>query len=150
MTKVLMVCLGNICRSPLAEAILRYKADPSKIEVDSAGTGSYHIGKQPCDNSIKIAKENLLDITNLIARKFEVADFDNFDVIFAMDTHNLETITAMAPDEKAKKKVKLLLDEVFPGEKMNVPDPYTSSYFAFKNIFLMLDEACEQVIVNYT
>ena len=150
MTKILMVCLGNICRSPLAEAILSFKVDPAKVLVDSAGTSNFHIGEKPCENSIKIATDNLLDITNLKARQFQVSDFDDFDFIFAMDTSNYKTLVSLAPTLKAKEKIKLLLDEVFPGENMNVPDPYQSSYFAFKNIYKMLDEACENIKTRYT
>lgn len=147
MTRILMVCLGNICRSPLAEGILQFKVDPSKIQVDSAGLGNYHVGELPDKRSIQVAKENLLDITNQRARQFELSDFDTYDWIYAMDTSNYDKLLALAPSEKAKTKVKLILDEVFPGDKLEVPDPYHSSVYAFRNVYKMLDEACE-VIAN--
>ena len=148
-TKILMVCLGNICRSPLAEGILRSKVDPGRVEVDSAGTQSYHTGEPPCEFSQKIARENGLDISGLRARAFEPADFDRFDLIYVMDRHNLDTLHARAPGDREKNKVKLILDEVFPGENMDVPDPYYSQYYAFKNIYKMLDEACKVIAQKY-
>jgi len=145
MTKILMVCLGNICRSPLAEGILKFKVDTTKIQVDSAGTGNFHIGEMPCENAIKVAKENLLDITDQRARQFKVSDFTTFDLIFSMDKHNYKKLIVLAPDDKAKAKVKLILNEVFPDEDMDVPDPYNSSFFAFRNVYRMLDEACDSI-----
>ena len=143
MTKILMVCLGNICRSPLAEGILKSKIPGSKITVDSAGTGAYHIDKKPDTRSIAIAKLNGLDITDQRARQFSVADFDNFDLIYAMDTANYKDILHLARNENDKLKVKLILNEVFPDENLDVPDPYHSGDFGFKNVYNMLDQACE-------
>jgi len=143
MTKVLMVCLGNICRSPLAEGILKSKTFLQNIEVDSAGTGNYHVGSLPDKRSIAIAKEYNLDITNQRARQFTVEDFDEFDVIYAMDNSNYRNIIRMARDEKDKKKVKLILNEVFPDENLDVPDPYTGGKHGFARVYVMLDQACE-------
>ncbi|SFS74894.1 low molecular weight protein-tyrosine-phosphatase [Lutibacter maritimus] len=143
MTKILMVCLGNICRSPLAEGILKSKVFSFKTFVDSAGTGAYHIGKKPDPRSISIANLNGLDITDQRARKFTVEDFDNFDLIYAMDNSNYQNIIDLARNENDKSKVKLILNEVFPGENLDVPDPYYGGDFGFKNVYKMLDEACE-------
>lgn len=150
MTKILMVCLGNICRSPLAEGILQFRVDSSKVVVDSAGLGNYHVGELPDDRSIQVAKENLLDITYQRARQFQLSDFETYDVIYAMDKQNLRQLLAMAPSKEAESKVKLILNEVFPGEDMDVPDPYHDSVFAFRNVYKMLDEACENIVKKFS
>ncbi|WP_026837916.1 low molecular weight protein-tyrosine-phosphatase [Gillisia sp. JM1] len=141
-TNVLMVCLGNICRSPLAEGILKSKTDPEKVYVDSAGTGDYHIGDLPDTRSIAIAKKHKLDITSQKGRQFGVQDFDQFHHIYVMDTFNYADVIALARNEEDKKKVKLILDEIFPGENVDVPDPYQGLAEGFKNVYKMLDEAC--------
>ena len=140
-----MVCLGNICRSPLAEGILKSKVYSFKVEVDSAGTGAYHVGKKPDPRSIAIAKLNGLDISNQRARQFTVADFDNFDTIYAMDTSNYRNILHLARNEEDKAKVKLILNEVFSDENLDVPDPYYGGDFGFKNVYNMLDQACNSI-----
>ncbi len=151
MTRILMVCLGNICRSPLAEGILQFKVDPSKIQVDSAGLGNYHVGELPDKRSIQVAGENLIDITDQRARYFEIADFEKYDVIYAMDRDNFKKLMELAPSEIAKMKVKLILTEVFPDENLDVPDPYHDSIYAFRNVYKMLDEACDSITkkLNY-
>lgn len=138
-----MVCLGNICRSPLAEGILQHKVDSSKVTVDSAGMGNYHVGELPDKRSIEVASENLIDLTDQRARHFTLSDFNTYDIIYAMDKSNYQQIIDLAPDDKAASKVKLILNEVFPEEDMGVPDPYYDSLFAFRNVFKMLDEACD-------
>ena len=140
-----MVCLGNICRSPLAEGILKSKVYSFKTFVDSAGTGGYHIGKKPDVRSIAIANLNGLDITDQRARKFTVEDYDNFDIIYAMDNSNFDDILSLARNDADKAKVKLILNEVFPYENLDVPDPYNRGDFGFKNVYKMLDEACEVI-----
>jgi len=147
MTKILMVCLGNICRSPLAEGILKSKLFTKEIIIDSAGTGSYHIGELPDSRSIAVAKENGIDITNQRAREFAVNDFDAFDYIYVMDAYNYDAVIKLARNEEDKLKVKLILNEVFPNEDLDVPDPYSGGDYGFKNVFKMLDEACS-VIAN--
>jgi|SRR5690554_4770493 len=142
-----MVCLGNICRSPLAEAILKSKVDSSKVIVDSAGTGSWHVGSKPDSRSIAVAKKNNLDITDQRGRQFSVSDFDEFDHIYVMDNSNKENVLDLAKNDEHRSKVKLILNEIFPGENVDVPDPYYGGDSGFDNVYKMLDEACE-VIAN--
>ncbi|WP_320814443.1 low molecular weight protein-tyrosine-phosphatase [Flavobacterium sp.] len=144
MTKILMVCLGNICRSPLAEGILRSKLS-SNFTVDSAGTGGWHTGELPDKRSIEIAKIKGIDITNQRGRKFTKNDFSEFDLIYAMDNSNLKDILQLAPDENAKKKVHLILNEIYPNENKDVPDPYYGLNDGFEKVYNMLDEACNSI-----
>jgi protein-tyrosine phosphatase len=140
-----MVCLGNICRSPLAEGILKTKVDASKVIVDSAGTGDWHVGNEPDKRSITVGKKYNIDITNQRGRQFSVKDFENFDIIYVMDNSNKENVLALAENNSQREKVKLILDEIFPGENVDVPDPYFGGNMGFENVFKMLDEACEQI-----
>ena len=144
-TKILMVCLGNICRSPLAEGILSEKLPSSKFKVDSAGTAGYHVGKKPDTRSIQVAQKNGIDITYQRGRQFNINDFSKFDLIYAMDFSVYKDIIDLAPDENSKNKVKMILNEVFPGENMDVPDPYYGSDFGFESVYKMLDQACEVI-----
>lgn len=141
--KILMVCLGNICRSPLAEGILASKLSGENFFVDSAGTAGYHIGSQPDKRSIAIAKTKGVDITYQRARQFQAKDFDEFDFIYAMDSSNYKDILKLAPNKESKAKVKMILNELFPGENVDVPDPYYGSENGFSTVFDMLDQACE-------
>jgi protein-tyrosine phosphatase len=143
MTKILMVCLGNICRSPLAEGILKSKLFRANVIIDSAGTGAYHIAEKPDSRSITIAKINGIDISNQRARKFLVEDFDKFDLIYVMDNANYRDVVSIARNEDDIAKVKMILNEVFPNENLDVPDPYLGGDYGFKNVFKMLDEACD-------
>lgn len=143
-TKILMVCLGNICRSPLAEGIMRSKLSED-FTVDSAGTGGWHAGELPDKRSIATAKNRGLDITNQRARQFKKNDFEIFDHIFVMDNSNYKDVLALAPNEEAKSKVKLILNEIFPNENVDVPDPYYGGQEGFENVFDMLDQACEEI-----
>jgi protein-tyrosine phosphatase len=148
MTKILMVCLGNICRSPLAEGILRSKLPENDFIIDSSGTGSYHLGNPPDSRSIKIADKYGLDITQQRGRQFTRHDFDNFDLIYVMDTSNYDHVMNLARNEEDKAKVKFILNEIYPGQNHDVPDPYTGTIHNFENVFKMLDEACEQIAQN--
>lgn len=144
-TKVLMVCLGNICRSPLAEGLLKSKVDTSQIYVTSAGTGSWHVGEQPDPRSIAVAKKNGIDITDQRGRQFKAADFNEFDHIFVMDNSNKANVLKLAKTDADTEKVQLILDEIFPGENVDVPDPYYGGDSGFDNVYDMLNEACEKI-----
>jgi protein-tyrosine phosphatase len=147
MIKVLMVCLGNICRSPLAEGILVSKVNEHEIFVDSAGTGAYHIGKLPDERSIEVARKYGIDITNQRARKFTIKDFDTFDYIYAMDESNYQNILMLARTKDDKYKVQLILNETHPTKNLAVPDPYYGGNQGFENVYTVLVEACE-IIAN--
>ncbi len=138
-----MVCLGNICRSPLAEGILRSKVNPEKVHVDSAGTGDYNIDIIPDPRSLAVAKLHGLDISLQRGRQFQAEDFDRFDLIYAMDHFNFEDVISLARNQTDKNKVHLILNEVFPGENVDVPDPYRGANPEFEKVFKMLEEACE-------
>lgn len=149
MVRVLMVCLGNICRSPLAEGVLKSKVNPKTIFVDSAGTGNYHIGGLPDKRSIAVAKKYHIDITDQSCRQFKVADFDDFDFIYVMDNSNKRDVLDLARDENDKAKVKMILNEVFPNENVDVPDPYYGGEFGFENIYKLLDKACSEIVKKF-
>ncbi|WP_405382449.1 low molecular weight protein-tyrosine-phosphatase [Maribacter sp. LLG6340-A2] len=139
---VLMVCLGNICRSPLAEGILKNKVNGFKIKVDSAGTAGYHIGNPPDPRSVKVAFDHGIDISTQRCRKFSVKDFDRFDLIYAMDKSNYGNIISLARNQSDASKVKLLLNEIDAKDR-EVPDPYYDSNDGFETVFQMIDQACE-------
>ena len=143
--KILMVCLGNICRSPLAEGILASKLPKDKFKVDSAGTGSWHIGRKPDERSISTAKKNKIDISHQKGRQFAVRDFDAFDYIYVMDNSNYNDVVFLAKNPEQRNKVQLILNELFPGENVDVPDPYYGLPNGFDNVYEMLDQACELI-----
>ncbi len=143
--KILMVCLGNICRSPLAEGILASKLPNDIFFVDSAGTGSWHVGHAPDKRSISTAKKNGLDICNQKGRQFQKTDFDTFDYIFVMDNSNYNDVIHLAQNQVQKEKVQLILNAIFPNENVDVPDPYYGVANGFDMVYEMLDEACEVI-----
>jgi protein-tyrosine phosphatase len=145
MVKVLMVCLGNICRSPLAEGILKSKVDQSNIFVDSAGTGGWHIGELPDSRSIEIAQQYQINISDQRCRKFKVNDFEDFDFIYVMDRSNLSDVLALAKTETHRKKVKMILNLKEEEGGKEVPDPYYGGERGFEKVFILLDEACEHI-----
>ncbi|MFB9111013.1 low molecular weight protein-tyrosine-phosphatase [Flavobacterium gyeonganense] len=141
--KILMVCLGNICRSPLAEGILASKLPKENFIVDSAGTGSWHVGHSPDKRSIAVAQKNGLCIDQQKGRQFKTADFDEFDYIYVMDNSNYRDIMHLAKTPEHKSKVNLILNELFPDENVDVPDPYYGVVNGFDNVYQMLDEVAE-------
>ena len=141
--KILMVCLGNICRSPLAEGILASKLPKNKFKVDSAGTGSWHVGHKPDDRSVAVAKKNKINISDQKGRQFRKSDFDSFDYIYVMDNSNYNDVIELAENQEQKQKVQLILDELFPNEKVDVPDPYFGLPNGFDIVYNMLDEVCD-------
>ena len=144
-TKVLMVCLGNICRSPLAEGILKSKLNTDNFEVDSAGTSATHAGELPDSRSIKVAQQNQIDISNQRSRPFNKSDFDEFDLIYVMDQQNYSNVVSLAKTEEHRKKVSLILNTIHPKTDAEVPDPYYGGQNGFKNVFSMLNEACKEI-----
>src|SRR5690606_11029405 len=139
--KILMVCLGNICRSPLAEGILKDKIDKDLILVDSAGTADYHIGKRPDYRSIAVAKKYGIDISGQRCRQITGKDLEKFDHIYAMDRQNYTDILALAKTKEERQKVKLLLQ---PADQ-EVPDPYYGDDDGFDEVFHLIDSACEMI-----
>lgn len=138
-----MVCLGNICRSPLAHGVMEHLAKSKGLDwyVDSAGTGNWHIGHAPDSRSITVAQSYGIDISGQRARQFQPADFDAFDRIFVMDHENLKNVYALAKSKEHTAKVSLLLgDEV-------VPDPYWDNAL-FDPVYQMIEQACQRIIAE--
>ena len=146
--KILMVCLGNICRSPLAEGILAHKTQHLDVTVESAGTAGYHIGKFPDKRSIEIANKYEIDISNQKARQFSRADFDEFDIIYAMDTNNFAHLTSLAENQNERDKIRMILNEIKPESFDSVPDPYYGGDNGFDIVYNMLDKACNKIITQ--
>lgn len=142
--KVLMVCLGNICRSPLAEGILLNKVDPGQVLVDSAGTGGWHVGNRPDSRSIAVAQKYGLDISSQRCRQFTVNDFNDFDLIYVMDHSNYQNVIAKARNATDTVKVKLLMSEINTND-IEVPDPYYDSENGFEKVYQMIDQACDKI-----
>ncbi len=141
-----MVCLGNICRSPLAEGILKNKTQNLDVYVDSAGTASYHVGNLPDSRSIEIANKNGIDLTDQRARQFSEKDFDDFDKIYAMDTNNYSNIISLARNQSDRDKVDVILNELTPKSYDSVPDPYYGAGDGFQVVYDMIDNACDAIV----
>ena len=146
--KILMVCLGNICRSPLAEGILLQKIKTAGLdwEVDSAGTNGFHVNEAPHYLSQRVAKKKGIDISKQICRHFVASDFDRFDKIYAMAADVVEEMKLISRDKFNSKKVDLLLNLVYPGENRDVPDPWYGPEAGYYEVFDMIDEACNLLI----
>lgn len=144
-----MVCLGNICRSPLAEGIMLHKIKTHKLswEVDSAGTSGWHEGALPDRRSIAVAKAHDIDLTDQRSRQFKSEDLDKFDLILAMDSSNYSNIMRLATSDTQKTKVHLMLNFLYPNENRAVPDPYYEG--GFEKVYQMLDESCEKIVQKY-
>lgn len=146
--KILMVCLGNICRSPMADGLLRKKVAENNLDivVDSAGTGDWHVGQAPDERMRATGKKNGVPIDGLRGRQFTFSDFDDFDRIYVMDDNNFENVVKLARDERDLRKVDLLLNLSHPGEGLSVPDPYYGEDDGFQHVFELLDEATNILI----
>ena len=149
--KVLMVCLGNICRSPLAEGILQDKAFKAGFSwsVESAGTNNYHIGEAPHPLSQKVAKLNGLDICRQRARRFVPEDFDRYDKIYALAGDVLSDMKKIAGKKFDPAKADLLLNELFPGQDRDVPDPWYGPEPGYHEVYKLIERACDSIISNY-
>ncbi len=142
-----MVCLGNICRSPIAEGILREKTKHLDFTIDSAGTAGYHIGKSPDPRAVAIAKKHHINISKLKARQFSRIDFENFDTIYVMDINNLSHLISLSSNAQERNKIRLILNEIDPKNHDSVPDPYYDDN-GFKKVYDMLNEACEKIAIK--
>lgn len=136
-----MVCLGNICRSPLAHGILEHMAAEKGLdwEVDSAGTGDWHIGSPPDHRSIAVAKKYGVDISGQCCRQFSVQDFDRYDRIYVMDRSNLQDVLALSRNAKDKEKVRLFLNDDI------VPDPYRDDQ-QFEPVYKLIEQRCREIV----
>ncbi|MFZ1704104.1 MAG: low molecular weight protein-tyrosine-phosphatase [Saprospiraceae bacterium] len=146
--KILMVCLGNICRSPLAQGILESKIKKYNLnwEVDSAGTSGWHNGEKPDARARAIAKKRGISIENQISRKLEPKDFIHFDLICAMDAQNFNEIKRMAPDTRQGPKIELLMNFAYPFQNQQVPDPYYDG--KFEEVYDLLDTVLEKFVLS--
>lgn len=149
--RVLMVCLGNICRSPLGEGILQHHAWKAGLQwtVESAGTGNWHIGEHPHPLSTKVAKLNGIDISKQRARQFVKEDFERFDIIYVMDSGNYNEVKRISGNFFDETKIDLLLNESYPGQNRNVPDPWFGEEDGYHKVFVMIQNACEKVIEKH-
>lgn len=146
--RILMVCLGNICRSPLAEGILQHRADEAGVDIstDSAGTAGYHIGEAPHHLSQKVARLNGIDISGQKGRQFLREDMDRFDHIYVMDSENFNDVRRIAGDKWDERKVSLLLNELYPGKNRGVPDPWYGNEDGYHAVFDLIDRASRRII----
>ncbi len=149
--KILMVCLGNICRSPLAEGILRKKTEEAGLNwvIDSAGTNGYHTGENPHPFSQKVAKLNNVDISLQKARRFVKEDFDRFDKIYAMSADVLDDIRYIAREKFDFSKIDLIMNELYPGKNMDVDDPWYGPESGYYKVFNDISAACSKIIGKY-
>lgn len=142
-----MVCLGNICRSPMAEGILRHKAalHNKNFQIDSAGTGDWHQGEQPDLRAIEYMRSQGIDISKLRARQICEEDFHEFDLILTMDAENYTNVNRIKP-ANAKARVEMAMNLKYPGINISVPDPYFGGAEGFAQVFSMLDETLDTLI----
>ncbi|HEX9825565.1 MAG TPA: low molecular weight protein-tyrosine-phosphatase [Flavobacteriaceae bacterium] len=145
MVKILMVCLGNICRSPLAHGILESKLPSDKFYIDSAGTANYHVGEAPDRRSIAVAKSHGIDISHQRGQQFKASFFDAFDHIYVMDEYNFEDVIRLARNDWDRSKVKLILEEDKSINLMHVPDPYYGDENGFEYVFNILNQVCDKI-----
>ncbi len=149
--KILFVCIGNICRSPIAEGVMQdlCKAQNLYWAIDSAGTHHYHIGEAPHTDSQKVCKKNGIDISKQKARQFTKIDFDKFDIIYALATDVYKNIEAISVNKAQMKKVKLLLDELYPNQNKSVKDPWYGNYSDYEDVFEEINLACQAILKKH-
>jgi protein-tyrosine phosphatase len=143
-----MVCLGNICRSPLAHGILEDMLDTNRFEVQSSGTGAWHVGNKPDPRSIEVAAKYNIDITHQRAKQFSTYDYEIYDYIFVMDKSNYKDVIKLAKTPQEIEKVSLILESTHPGQDKEVPDPYYGGKNGFKHVYDLLHKACEKIVSN--
>jgi protein-tyrosine phosphatase len=152
MYRVLFVCLGNICRSPLADGVLAHKLSRAGlghlIEVDSAGTGAYHIGEPPHVESMRVARQHGMPIDHLRARQVKRPDFESFDLIVAMDRKNHSDLLALESSGEHHHKVKLFMAYVPEATVMDVPDPYFGGPAGFDEVFALVETGCDTILAE--
>ncbi len=146
-----MVCLGNICRSPIAEGVLQHLANKQHLNwtVESAGTNQFHIGEQPHQSSQKVCKENGIDISHQRARRFKTEDFMEYDLIFALATNVIDEIKTITEVHFNATKVQLLLDVIYPGENKSVTDPWYGTEAGYYPVFDEIKKCCEAIVIKY-
>lgn len=149
-TRVLFVCLGNICRSPTAEAVMRglvaEQGLTAEFGIQSAGTGDWHVGHAPDERALAAAAERGVKLEGS-ARQVIAADFDNYDLIVAMDRSNRDQLLRLAPDEQARRRVRLLR-EFGDGAELDVPDPYYGGDDGFERVLDIVERSCAALLAN--
>jgi protein-tyrosine phosphatase len=150
--KILMVCLGNICRSPIAEGVMKSKMKARGMNgtVDSAAVSSYHTGEPPDRRAIQTAAEFHVDISGQRARRITSADFKTFDLILSMDHSIHEEVLSLAPTEESRSKARLFLELAGNSQTVNVPDPYYGDMTDFHDVFKLIDKSCDQILDKIT
>lgn len=143
-----MVCLGNICRSPLAEGILAEKCKHLPVFVDSAGTSGYHSGEAPDQRAQYIAKANQINISDQRARKLTSRDIETFNLIYVMDQSNYDNSLKLVKSKKNKMKIDFILNASNPGKNLNVPDPYFGGDKGFESVYQLLNDSCETIKIQ--
>lgn len=150
MKRILFVCKGNICRSPLAHGLLDKKVAVAGLPwiIDSAGTGHWHVGKLPDARSIRQGLKYGLDITYQRARQFEIEDFDNFDQIYVMDRLNMKVLQSLSRSVSDMDKVQLIMDIMHPGNEVVVPDPFHNGQENFQKVYEVLDMVTDKIVAD--
>ena len=146
--KILFVCIGNICRSPIAQGVMKYKCVEQNLQwkIDSAGTHNYHVGEPPHESSQLVCKKNGVDISMQQARQFSQKDFQNFNVIYALATDVYQSLISLCKNENEKNKIVLLLDELYEQKGKSVKDPWYGTYSDYEDVFSEISLACDALI----